>query len=203
MSDKVNLDNYVDVATRIGEFRKKHPQGSLQPADLTKPYSIERIGDQIYIVVVAAAYRDAEDTKPGIGMAYEPFPGRTPYTRGSELQNAETSAWGRAVVAVLAAGTRKGVSSADEVRNRRADDEEMERRKVERPELTPAELISQLRSQCMTIWQQRGGNAAGMADEYASWSSGPDDPSGRDIAIEDKPELLAEFMRYLRKQANP
>ncbi len=98
MSQKFATD-YIDVATRIVEFREKYPDGSLQPAVIEKPYSIEEIGGQTYIVVVAAAYRNAEDTRPGIGMAYELFPGKTPYTRGSELQNAETSAWGRAIVA--------------------------------------------------------------------------------------------------------
>lgn len=110
--------NYVDVAERISEFRDKYPEGSLQPADLLRPYTIETIGDQTFIVVVAAAYRTAVDTRPGIGMAYEVFPGRTPYTKLSELQNAETSAWGRAIVAVLAADTKRGVASAQEMRSR-------------------------------------------------------------------------------------
>lgn len=116
------LGDYVDVPTRIAEFRAKHPEGSLQPANLAEPYRIETIGDRTYIVVVMAAYRTPEDTRPGIGMAYEQWPGRTPYTRDSELQNAETSAWGRAIVAALAADTKKGIASAEEVRNRRADE---------------------------------------------------------------------------------
>lgn len=116
-------DGYIDVAERIAEFRDKHPEGALQPWDKAKPYSIETIGDQLYIVVVAAAYRTKDDPLPGVGMAYEQFPGRTSFTRGSELQNAETSAWGRAIVAALAADTKRGVASAQEVRNRRAEDE--------------------------------------------------------------------------------
>lgn len=122
MSQKFVTD-YIDVATRLVEFREKYPEGSLQPAVIDKPYSIEEIGGQTYIVVVAAAYRTAEDSRPGIGMAYELFPGKTPYTRGSELQNAETSAWGRAIVAALAADTKKGIASAEEVRNRQAERE--------------------------------------------------------------------------------
>lgn len=114
-------DDYIDVPTRIAEFREKYPKGSLQPADLSVPYRIESIGDQIYIAVVAAAYRAPDDSLPGIGMAYEVFPGKTNFTRGSELQNAETSAWGRAIVAALAADTRKGIASAEEVRNRQAE----------------------------------------------------------------------------------
>lgn len=121
--DQDRLSDYVDVPARIAEFRAKHPEGCLQPANLAEPYRVETIGDRTYVVVVAAAYRTPEDTRPGIGMAYEQWPGRTPYTRDSELQNAETSAWGRAIVAVLAADTKRSVASAEEVRNRQADRE--------------------------------------------------------------------------------
>lgn len=118
------MGDYIDVAARIVEFREKYPEGSLQPADIAKPFLVETIGNQTFIAVVAAAYRSQDDQRPGIGMAYEQFPGRTPYTRGSELQNAETSAWGRAIVAALAADTKKGIASADEVRNRSAEREQ-------------------------------------------------------------------------------
>jgi hypothetical protein len=117
----VDLGDYNDVATRIAEFRTKYPDGCLRPANLNVPYAIEQIGEQAYVVVVAAAHRTPVDETPGIGMAYEPVPGRTPYTKFSELQNAETAAWGRAIVAVLAADTRKGVASTEEVRNRSAE----------------------------------------------------------------------------------
>lgn len=116
--------NYVDVAERIREFREKHPEGSLQPADLATPYRIEHIGDQTFLTYSAAAYRTPDDPRPGIGTAWEPVPGKTNFTRDSELMNAETSAWGRAIVAVLAADTKK-IVSADEVRNRQYTDSEI------------------------------------------------------------------------------
>ena len=115
--------DYIDVAARLVEFRAKHPDGSLQPADLSQPFRVVELGGQQYIVVVAAAYRTPDDPRPGVGMAYESFPGKTNFTRGSELQNAETSAWGRAIVAALAADTKRGIASAEEVRNRSAEQE--------------------------------------------------------------------------------
>lgn len=114
---KVDLGDYIEVSQRIADVREKlHPDGSFQPAVVSQPYSVQVIDGQAYIAVVAAFYRNPEDKLPGIGMAWEQVPGKTPYTRGSELQNAETSAWGRALVAALAADTRAGIASADEVR---------------------------------------------------------------------------------------
>jgi hypothetical protein len=121
-----NLDTYIDVATRIADFREKYPEGSLQPANPAEPFRIVQVDGekkdgqrtmQTFIVYTAAAYRDREDTRPGIGMAWEIWPGRTPYTLGSELMNAETSAWGRAIIAVGASDSRHGVASREEVEN--------------------------------------------------------------------------------------
>lgn len=127
-----NMDDYIDVAARLTELKATHPEARMQPADPTKPYSVETIETvtdkglaerRTFIVYTAACYRDADDTLPGIGCAWEPFPGTTNYTRNSELQNAETSAWGRAIVAALLGDTKKSVASAQEVRNRSAENE--------------------------------------------------------------------------------
>lgn len=112
------LGDYVDVAERLRIFRDKYPNGSLQPAYPEKPFDIVTIGDKTFLVYIAAAYRSPEDTRPGIGSAWEPFPGRTPYTKDSELMVAETSAWGRAIMAALAADSKR-IASLDEVRARR------------------------------------------------------------------------------------
>ena len=109
--------DYIDVAARIVGFRGKHPEGSLQQVAI----DFRTFAGHDWIVYTAAAYRTPDDPRPGMGTAWEPVPGKTPYTRDSELQNAETAAWGRAIVAVLAADTRRGIASAEEVRNRRAE----------------------------------------------------------------------------------
>jgi hypothetical protein len=108
---KPDLSDYKEVAERIQDFRVKHPEGCLQSEILDSP----RDG---FVVVKAYAYRTPDDPRPGTGLAWEPVPGKTPYTKDSELMNAETSAWGRAIIAV-GASDAKQIASADEVRNRR------------------------------------------------------------------------------------
>lgn len=102
--------DYVPVADRLAEFYKKHPEGSVQSEILT-------LTDNL-VLVKAWAYRTPEDPRPGIGHSSLAIPGSTPYTRGSEVENAETSAWGRAIAA-LGFEVKHGVATAEEVRNKR------------------------------------------------------------------------------------
>ena len=106
--------DYIDVATRIVEFREKFPHGSLQQVSI----EFVKVADRDWVVYTAAAYRSPDDERPGIGTAWEPIPGLTPYTKNSEVMVAETSAWGRAMVAALAVDTKQGIASANEVLNR-------------------------------------------------------------------------------------
>jgi hypothetical protein len=108
-----DLSDYVDVAARIELFYGKHPQGTLQGSGEFVRDEQGRIFGYVYR---AEAYRDPEDTRPGVGTAFEPIPGATPYTKDSEVMNAETSAWGRAIVAC--GFSSKHIASADEVRAR-------------------------------------------------------------------------------------
>ena len=117
MADYKGPLDYIDVATRIIEFREKFPTGSLQQLDLK---FIDFAGTS-WVVYTAAAYRTPDDAKPGVGTAWEPVPGPTRFTKDSEVQNAETAAWGRAMVAALAVDTKTGVASMQEVRNRQVD----------------------------------------------------------------------------------
>lgn len=115
MADYKGPLDYIDVATRIVEFRNQYPQGSLQQVKL----EFVTVGGKDFVVYTAAALRGPDDKNPGIGTAWEPIPGKTPFTRDSEVQNAETAAWGRAMVAALAVDTKtNGIASMQEVRNR-------------------------------------------------------------------------------------
>lgn len=117
MADYKGPLDYIDVATRIIEFRDKFPQGSLTQVDL----QFISFGGKDWVVYTAAAYRSPDDPQPGVGTAWEPVPGPTRFTKDSEVQNAETAAWGRAMVAALAVDTKKGIASSEEVRNRQVE----------------------------------------------------------------------------------
>lgn len=135
---QASQDGYVDVAARIRQFKAAYPNGSLQPRDPANPIRVVEMKmpgwaqgtkveeTQTYLEYVALAYRTPDDPRPGIGISWERFPGITPYTRHSEAQNAETSSWGRAIVAALAGDTQR-VASTEEVRNRVVEREAEER----------------------------------------------------------------------------
>jgi hypothetical protein len=106
------MKDYVPVNERIGAFLAKHPDGSLQS-------ELVELSDS-RVVMRAYAYRSPDDPRPGIGYSSLEIPGRTPYTRGSEVENAETSAWGRAIAA-LGFEVKRGIASAEEVRNKSED----------------------------------------------------------------------------------
>jgi hypothetical protein len=122
VSEGYSLDGYIEVPDRILAFKQKYPDGSLQG-----DWELREIGDDIFIVYVARAYRTADDERPAIGMAWEPYPGKTPYTKDSELMNAETSAWGRAIVALGFLAQGEKVASANEVRARQTNGSPAER----------------------------------------------------------------------------
>ena len=104
------LADYIEVKDRIAQFKDKFPNGSLQ----TDPPEIREVLGHTWIIMRAYAYRDPEDTRPGVGHAWEHVPGKTSYTIGSELMVCETSAWGRALAAIGIA-VSKSIASRDEV----------------------------------------------------------------------------------------
>lgn len=125
------LSGYKEVPDRIVEFIAKYPDGSLtrvgEPTivKMMVPRFDEDGGlldsvERTYIQYTAAAYRNPTDPAPGIGTVWEPFPGMTPYTRDSEIMNAETSAWGRALVAIGIISKGEKIASKQEVAGRAA-----------------------------------------------------------------------------------
>jgi hypothetical protein len=118
------MSDYIEVKDRISAFHKAYPEGSLQ-----SEYEIRALGDKTWIVVKAYAYRTPDDPRPGIGHAWESYPGSTSFTRTSELMVGETSAWGRALAA-LGIAVSKSIASKNEV-------QAAEARKTTRAKETP------------------------------------------------------------------
>jgi hypothetical protein len=108
-----DISNYVTVADRLVVFYAVNPDGRIR---CERPRIVE-IGDRTFLEVVAHVYRTPDDRTPTIASAWEPFPGRTPYTRDSEAMNAETSAVGRAL-GLAGYGSTKSRASREEVQAR-------------------------------------------------------------------------------------
>lgn len=116
-----DLSNYVDVPTRIRQLREKHPHAVLRPYNPAEPFRIVEIGGREFIIYTAVCYRTPDDPMPAIAVAAEPVIGSSSFTRNSEVMNAETSAWGRCIMAALAVD-EPHIASREEVQNRRNDD---------------------------------------------------------------------------------
>lgn len=111
-----NPDEYVDVAERITQFYDRYPDGRLTTVD----FYPQQIGDRNFVVCHAKAYRTQDDPLPGDGVAWEPVPGPSPFTKDSELMNAQTAAVGRAI-AMVGFATKK-IASKQEVQARQNGD---------------------------------------------------------------------------------
>lgn len=117
------LDGYLTVAERIQQLKAKYPDAVLRPFNPAEPFTIKEIGGTEYIIYTAACYKTPNDPMPAVAVAIEPCVAKSNFTRDSMVMNAETSAWGRAIMAALACDTTAKIASADEVRNRQTDDQ--------------------------------------------------------------------------------
>jgi len=117
----MNLDGYVTVNERLKLALAKYPD--LRVEEL--PFDIVEIGGQTNLHCTVRVYTTPDDTRPVLGSVLEPIPGRTPYTRNSELMVGMTSALGRAL-GYLGFGIDKGIASNDEVAARVGTDREFE-----------------------------------------------------------------------------
>lgn len=112
---KFDLGGYIEVKDRIAKFYELYAQGRLVTGEVrlsNEPDGVPRV------MVQGLAYRSPEDTHPGVGWSWMELPGKTTYTKGSELENTETSAWGRAIgsLGILIDGS---IASAQEVENKK------------------------------------------------------------------------------------
>lgn len=108
----MDLTNYVDVPTRFAAALERWPELRIME---NRP-EIITIGDKVFISVTMQAWRTPDDQIPAQATCFEPFPGKTSFTRDSEQMNASTSALGRVLGLMMSFGPK--MASAEEVRNR-------------------------------------------------------------------------------------
>jgi hypothetical protein len=100
-----DLSNYVPVAERLDKFRADHPTWGLTSSLLF--HDDKR-------VVVRASITDDDGREVAAGHAEE-VRGQGNVNRTSALENAETSAWGRALAA-LGYDVKGGIASQEEMK---------------------------------------------------------------------------------------
>jgi hypothetical protein len=111
----MDLSNYVDVPTRFAAALERWPELRI----IENRPEIITIADKVFISVTMQAWRTPDDPVPAQATCFEPFPGKTSFTRDSEQMNASTSALGRVLGLMMSFGPK--MASAEEVRNRQTD----------------------------------------------------------------------------------
>jgi hypothetical protein len=111
---KFDLGDYVEVKDRIAILFELYPQARLVTDEVTMHTAPD--GKQ-RVMVKALVYRTPDDPHPGVGHSWMELPGTTSYTKGSELENTETSAWGRAI-ASLGILIDRSIATSNEIENK-------------------------------------------------------------------------------------
>jgi hypothetical protein len=141
--DKSALKDYVDVAERIRAWYEAYPNARIETRIVEH--------NEKRVVVEARAYRGLkfdgaadelgfmDDRPAGIGHSAMQIPGATPYTRGSEIENCETSAVGRALV--MAGLPSKRIASDDEIRSKESPAKAAPVQEREKPKTDDEEIL--------------------------------------------------------------
>lgn len=105
------LRDYNEVSQRVEGFNERYPNGRIVT-------DIVELTDS-RVTVRAAVFKDKPSSVPqepdGVGHSYLAIPGSTNFTRGSELENAETSAVGRALAFIGFYAKGESLASKQEI----------------------------------------------------------------------------------------
>ena len=108
-----DLSEYVDVKTRLKQALALYPQLRI----VEHRPEITQVGDQLFIECSVTVSRDPDDPIPVTAYIFEPYPGKTTFTKNSEKANGATSVLGRAL-GYMGLGIDKSIASSNEVLGR-------------------------------------------------------------------------------------
>jgi hypothetical protein len=120
-----DLSEYVDVKTRLKQALALYPQLRI----VEHRPEITQVGDQLFIECSVTVSRDPDDPIPVTAYVFEPYPGKTSFTRNAEQMNGATSVLGRAL-GYMGLGIDKSIASSNELLGRQQAAEETDRTKV-------------------------------------------------------------------------
>jgi hypothetical protein len=120
-----DLSEYVDVKTRLKQALALYPQLRI----VEHRPEITQVGDQLFIECSVTVSRDPDDPIPVTAYIFEPYPGKTTFTKNSEQANGATSVLGRAL-GYMGLGIDKSIASSNEVLGRQQAAEDNDRTKV-------------------------------------------------------------------------
>ena len=120
-----DLSEYVDVKTRLKQALALYPQLRI----VEHRPEITQVGDQLFIECSVTVSRDPDDPIPVTAYVFEPYPGKTSFTRNAEQMNGATSVLGRAL-GYMGLGIDKSIASSNEILGRQQASEETDRNKI-------------------------------------------------------------------------
>jgi hypothetical protein len=120
-----DLSEYVDVKTRLKQALALYPQLRI----VEHRPEITQVGDQLFIECSVTVSRDPDDPIPVTAYIFEPYPGKTTFTKLSEQANGATSALGRAL-GYMGFGIDKSIASSNEVLGRQQGAEDDDRKRI-------------------------------------------------------------------------
>ena len=116
----MNLDGYVTVNERLTLALAQYPELRI----IEEQPEVRTIDNIHYVEVCVTVYRSPDDPLPVVARAWEPWPGKTPFVRDSEMMNCATSALGRAL-GYMGLGLGKSIASRDEVQQRQSEEDQL------------------------------------------------------------------------------
>lgn len=117
-----DLSEYVDVKTRLKQALAMYPQLRI----VEHRPEITTVDNQLFIECSVTVSRDPDDPIPVTAYMFEPYPGRTPFTKLSEQANGATSALGRAL-GYMGFGIDVSIASSNEIMGRQQAKEQPQR----------------------------------------------------------------------------